>query len=99
MSWPTQTARIGDVHRQPVPSAWEQAGAVVDRLWDEWPEGTLSSAQHDDGTVSVCSSWSPHAEARCGTGPTYVAALIDLGTRWAQDGEDGPEREEGGAHE
>ena len=72
---------------------------MVDRLWGEWPEGTIYSARHDDGTVSVCYYWSPQAKALCGKGPTYVAALIDLGRQWAQDGEDGPERDDGGAHE
>lgn len=84
MSWPTQTARIGDVHRQPVPSAWEQAGAVCDRIWDAHPQATICAQRDWDG-VAVWVAVDPDApdEMLCaGTGPTYVAALIDLGRMW-----------------
>ena len=73
-----------------VPREWEQAGAVVDRLWDQHPAGSFNSVR-DNVEVVVWFEYPDGPDARdfvSGTGPTYVAALIDLGRKWAQEGDD-----------
>ena len=66
-----------------VPREWEQAGAVVDHIWDTHPQATICAQRDRDGyTVWVHDPHDPDYPPGEGHGPTYVAALIDLGRMW-----------------